>query len=131
MSVPAWAQGTRDRGESVYGRIADNAFRSDADADVLADYVLALLRHDGDIATVRRLCEEEIPDFLKEGKETSLPAFDLIPNRSSRQCHFHKRSVRYCALQDIPPTWCETCASNGSDCDGSDECPNWTFGDAV
>jgi RNA-binding protein 26 len=34
---------------------------------VLADYVLALLRHDGDINTVRRLCEEEIPDFLKEG----------------------------------------------------------------
>ena len=41
---------------------------SDADADVLADYVLALLRHDGDMQTVRRLCEEEIPDFLKEGK---------------------------------------------------------------
>lgn len=35
---------------------------------MLADYVLALLRHDGDIATVRKLCEEEIPDFLKEGK---------------------------------------------------------------
>ncbi|KAK0715701.1 hypothetical protein B0H67DRAFT_538306 [Lasiosphaeris hirsuta] len=39
---------------------------SDADADVLADYVLALLRHDGDISAVRRLCETEIPDFLKE-----------------------------------------------------------------
>ncbi|KAK0641589.1 hypothetical protein B0T16DRAFT_431333 [Cercophora newfieldiana] len=39
---------------------------SDADADVLADYVLALLRHDGDIADVRKLCETEIPDFLKE-----------------------------------------------------------------
>ena len=41
--------------------------RSDADADVLADYVLALLRHDGDMATVRTLCEEQLPDFLKEG----------------------------------------------------------------
>jgi hypothetical protein len=41
--------------------------RSDADADVLADYVLALLRHDGDVKDVRKLCEEEIPDFLKEG----------------------------------------------------------------
>jgi hypothetical protein len=41
--------------------------RSDADPDVLADYVLALLRHDGDINDVRKLCEEEIPDFLKEG----------------------------------------------------------------
>lgn len=40
---------------------------SDADADVLADYVLALLRHDGDIDTVRALCEQEIPDFLQEG----------------------------------------------------------------
>ncbi|KHJ35528.1 putative rrm domain protein [Erysiphe necator] len=39
---------------------------SDADADVLADYVLALLRHDGDDETVRALCESEIPDFLKE-----------------------------------------------------------------
>jgi hypothetical protein len=43
-------------------------YRSDADADVLADYVLALLRHDGDGETVRQLCEAEIPDFLKEGE---------------------------------------------------------------
>lgn len=42
--------------------------RSDADADVLADYVLALLRHDGDAQDVRKLFESEIPDFLKEGK---------------------------------------------------------------
>lgn len=42
-------------------------FRSDADPDVLADYVLALLRHDGSPDEVRKLCEEEIPDFLKEG----------------------------------------------------------------
>ena len=34
---------------------------------MLADYVLALLRHDGDIGAVRKLCEDEIPDFLKEG----------------------------------------------------------------
>ncbi|KAK3688542.1 hypothetical protein B0T22DRAFT_156913 [Podospora appendiculata] len=39
---------------------------SDADADVLADYVLALLGHDGDINDVRRLCETEIADYLKE-----------------------------------------------------------------
>ncbi|KAI1826397.1 hypothetical protein F4861DRAFT_497052 [Xylaria intraflava] len=39
---------------------------SDADADVLADYVLALLRHDGDIETIRQLFEDEIPDFLRE-----------------------------------------------------------------
>ncbi|KAK6079643.1 ccch zinc finger and rrm domain-containing protein [Seiridium cupressi] len=39
---------------------------SDADADVLADYVIALLRHDGDVDTIRSLFEEEIPDFLRE-----------------------------------------------------------------
>ncbi|ORY65129.1 uncharacterized protein BCR38DRAFT_368143 [Pseudomassariella vexata] len=39
---------------------------SDADADVLADYVLALLRHDGDVDSIRKLFEEEIPDFLRE-----------------------------------------------------------------
>lgn len=32
----------------------------------MADYVLALLRHDGDDETIRALCESEIPDFLKE-----------------------------------------------------------------
>ncbi|KAI1410275.1 hypothetical protein F5Y13DRAFT_75751 [Hypoxylon sp. FL1857] len=39
---------------------------SDADADVLADYVLALLRHDGDTESIRKIFEEEIPDFLRE-----------------------------------------------------------------
>ncbi|GAP84780.1 putative RNA recognition motif-containing protein [Rosellinia necatrix] len=39
---------------------------SDADADVLADYVLALLRHDGSVEAIRKLFEEEIPDFLRE-----------------------------------------------------------------
>ncbi|KAI0815890.1 hypothetical protein GGR55DRAFT_630723 [Xylaria sp. FL0064] len=39
---------------------------SDADAEVLADYVLALLRHDGDVETIRQLFKEEIPDFLRE-----------------------------------------------------------------
>ncbi|KAI0419137.1 hypothetical protein F5X98DRAFT_335313 [Xylaria grammica] len=43
---------------------------SDADAEVLADYVLALLRHDGDVETIRKLFEEEIPDFLREDAAT-------------------------------------------------------------
>lgn len=42
-------------------------YRSDADSDVLADYVIALLKHDGDAESVRQLCEAEIPDFLTEG----------------------------------------------------------------
>ncbi|PMD47294.1 hypothetical protein L207DRAFT_448907 [Hyaloscypha variabilis F] len=52
---------------------------SDADADVLADYVLALLRHDGDTETVRQLCEAEIPDFLKEDSTVFVrDVFDAI-----------------------------------------------------
>ncbi|ETS83554.1 hypothetical protein PFICI_05430 [Pestalotiopsis fici W106-1] len=39
---------------------------SDADADVLADYVIALLKHDADVHAIRKLFEEEIPDFLRE-----------------------------------------------------------------
>lgn len=48
--------------------------RSDADSDVLAEYVIALLRHDGDPAAVRTLCEQEIPDFLTEGMSGSAAA---------------------------------------------------------
>jgi len=56
---------------------------SDADADVLADYVLALLRHDGDIQAVRQLCEAEIPDFLKEDSTIFVrDVFDAIQYKS-------------------------------------------------
>jgi RNA-binding protein 26 len=58
-------------------------YRSDADADVLADYVLALLRHDGDENTVRALCEAEIPDFLKEDSSIFVQdVFDAIHYKS-------------------------------------------------
>lgn len=56
---------------------------SDADADVLADYVLALLRHDGSIDDVRKLCEEEIPDFLKEDSSVFVrDVFEAIQYKS-------------------------------------------------
>lgn len=56
---------------------------SDADADVLADYVLALLRHDGDVQDVRRLCETEIPDFLKEDSSVFVnDVFEAITHKS-------------------------------------------------
>ena len=72
--MPARNEGRRGQGLAGWqGALLTSSYRSDADADVLADYVLALLRHDGDIATVRRLCEEEIPDFLKEGRSSTLP----------------------------------------------------------
>ncbi|KAI5862006.1 hypothetical protein GGS23DRAFT_574126 [Durotheca rogersii] len=47
----------------IINRLANT---SDADADVLADYVLALLRHDGDVESIRKMFEDEIPDFLRE-----------------------------------------------------------------
>jgi len=40
--------------------------RSDADSDVLADYVLALLRHDQPVEEVRKLCIDQLEDFLKD-----------------------------------------------------------------
>ncbi|KAI9667052.1 MAG: hypothetical protein M1829_005593 [Trizodia sp. TS-e1964] len=45
-----------------------NLYSSDADSDVLADYVLALLRHDQPSEDVRKLCIEQLEDFLKDRK---------------------------------------------------------------
>ncbi|CAI4210631.1 unnamed protein product [Parascedosporium putredinis] len=39
---------------------------SDADADVLGEYVIELLRHDGDAKSIRELCKQEIRDFLND-----------------------------------------------------------------
>lgn len=39
----------------------------EVDAEVLADYVLALLKHDGDVESVRETCVASLPDFLGEG----------------------------------------------------------------
>ncbi|CAJ0549038.1 Ff.00g026510.m01.CDS01 [Fusarium sp. VM40] len=56
---------------------------SDADADVLADYVIALLKHDGNADAVRKLCEQEIPDFLSEDPKAFLDdVFQTIAYRS-------------------------------------------------
>ncbi|KEY70967.1 hypothetical protein S7711_00804 [Stachybotrys chartarum IBT 7711] len=56
---------------------------SDADSDVLADYIIALLKHEGDIASIRSLCEQEIPDFLSEDPKVFLDdVFQAIKYRS-------------------------------------------------
>ncbi|KAK6525656.1 hypothetical protein TWF281_010709 [Arthrobotrys megalospora] len=39
---------------------------SDADSDVLADYVLALLRHEQSEAEVRQMCIDQLDDFLRD-----------------------------------------------------------------
>ncbi|PCD43686.1 hypothetical protein AU210_002776 [Fusarium oxysporum f. sp. radicis-cucumerinum] len=64
----------------IVKRIEDT---SDADADVLAEYVIALLKHDGDADAVRKLCEQEIPDFLSEDPKAFLDdVFQAIAYRS-------------------------------------------------
>ncbi|KHN97989.1 CCCH zinc finger and RRM domain-containing protein [Metarhizium album ARSEF 1941] len=56
---------------------------SDADSDVLAEYVIALLKHDGDKESVRKLCEQEIPDFLTEEPQAFLDdVFQAIAYKS-------------------------------------------------
>lgn len=42
--------------------------RSDADADVLADFVLALLHHDDGSEDVKSKCMSEMGNFLTEGR---------------------------------------------------------------
>lgn len=39
---------------------------SDADADVLADYVLALLRHQQNVEEVKQMCKDQLLDFLHD-----------------------------------------------------------------
>ncbi|KAK6346852.1 hypothetical protein TWF696_006958 [Orbilia brochopaga] len=43
---------------------------SDADSDVLADYVLALLRHEQSENEVRQMCIDQLDDFLREHTST-------------------------------------------------------------
>lgn len=57
---------------------------SDADADVLAEYVIALLKHDGDAGAVRKLCEQEIPDFLSEGAHYYSHIWNDCPQKLTR-----------------------------------------------
>ncbi|CAG8793409.1 10916_t:CDS:2, partial [Cetraspora pellucida] len=41
----------------------------DADPDVLAEYVIALLKHDKSNQDLRQLCIDQLDDFLKEETE--------------------------------------------------------------
>ena len=64
----------------IVRRIEDT---SDADAEVLAEYIIALLKHDGTKEDVRKLCEAEIPDFLTEDPKAFLDdVFQAIAYKS-------------------------------------------------
>ena len=49
-------------------RGADCRYSSDADSDVLADYVIALVKSEDSDEQVRRNCLENLPDFLRDSR---------------------------------------------------------------
>lgn len=52
-------------------RCANSCRSSDADSDVLADYVLALVRAEDPDEQVKSNCLENLEDFLHDGNSTS------------------------------------------------------------
>ena len=64
-------------------QVADYGFSSDADSDVLADYVIALVKSEDSDEQVRRNCLENLPDFLRDSKE--FLRLDLRPITDMRQ----------------------------------------------
>ncbi|KAK9239506.1 hypothetical protein V1525DRAFT_398276 [Lipomyces kononenkoae] len=56
---------------------------SDADSEILSDYVLALLRHDQPAEDVKRMCLEQLEDFLHEHNERFVDdVFAALTNKS-------------------------------------------------
>ena len=53
---------------------------SDADSDVLADYVLALLRHEQSESDVKQMCVDQLEDFLHDSQYSYS---DAIPSLGS------------------------------------------------
>ena len=45
---------------------------TDAAPDTLADYVIALLKHDKDMAALQAECKNELKDFISGGKRGDL-----------------------------------------------------------
>lgn len=45
---------------------------TDADADVLGDYIIALLKHDKPLPDLQRELAHEINDFLREGMQNGI-----------------------------------------------------------
>ncbi|KAF5009017.1 hypothetical protein FDECE_4731, partial [Fusarium decemcellulare] len=106
--------------------------RSDADADVLADYVIALLQHDGDRDVVRKMCEDEIPGFLTEGEDPKAfldDVFQAVAYKSYLPGAPPAPKVGAESQQPLQPPLPESASPNGSrkrgfhdrdDADGSD-----------
>jgi RNA-binding protein 26 len=44
------------------------SYSSEADPEVLSDYIIALLKHNRSLDDLRSLCLDKLKDFLKHGK---------------------------------------------------------------
>ena len=79
----------------------------DADPEILADYIIALLKHDGDEESVRNICLSEIPDFLesKEGWRPTLPldtwSFTLDADLAFFTCYEGKKCDPVSFVNDV------------------------------
>ena len=75
-------------------------FRSDADSDVLADYVLALVKSEDPEHEVQQKCREELIDFLGDSmisytwRMKAVTKESQIPRDSSMMSLRHFRSSR-------------------------------------
>lgn len=54
------------RGKKAATNQVRSAYSSDADSDVLADYVLALVRSDAPAEEIKKVSVENLEDFLRE-----------------------------------------------------------------
>lgn len=58
----------------VISQLLTTLYSSDADSDVLADYVLALVKSDEPDSQVKQNCLDNLEDFLKERQLQHQPA---------------------------------------------------------
>lgn len=81
--------------------------RSDADADVLADFVLALLHHDDGSEDVKSKCMSEMGNFLTEGRtwwrRVALLVDSMLNSYDRRPIVLCQRPFRNNTVQILPP----------------------------
>lgn len=103
--------------------------RCDADPEVLSDYVLALLKHDGSDETLQASLQEQLEDFLAEQTKPFVEKA-FIALRSQSYLPEAKRTVQASGSnsQDIPSTSTGSSRKRSADDEGS-RSPAKTFRD--
>lgn len=95
---------------------------SDADSDVLADYVLALVRGDGTPQELRVSCIENLRDFLQDGTETFV---DQVITALKTRSYDPSQTTSSQSLERLPPTGPR---KRTFDNRGDDSAPSGRFG---